>query len=391
MLCLAVALSLTTWFSATAITPELMKKWLLDESAIAWLTNGVQIGFVIGAFLASLFNLPDIYPLNRLMAISAAIASLTNATLLIDGGPHLAIATRMVTGFALAGVYPPALKLISTWFIVDRGLALGAAIGALTLGSALPHLFRVLSGTIDWHLVVTLSSGAALLGAIVFLVGTKEGPHPFAKATFSPKHIGEIVRNRTLVLVNLGYFGHMWELYAMWAWLLVYLRSAVEVGAIASSRIASFISFASISSGVFGCLLGGFAADRVGRPLTTAIIMAVSGACALGIGFVYDGPFWLLASVAILWGIFIIADSAQFSAMVTELGDRRFVGTALSMQMGAGFALTIVMIEVLPHFAAILGSWRWAFLVLVPGPLIGSISMLVLRRRLSLSSTGISG
>ncbi|EUB97840.1 major facilitator superfamily MFS_1 [Rhizobium sp. CF080] len=381
LLCLAVVLSFSCWFSANSIAPELKRAWSLSESAAAWLTNGVQIGFVIGALTASLFNLPDLIRMNRLMAASALLAALSNAALALEPGPTGAILCRMVTGFALAGVYPPALKLVSTWFISGRGLALAGVIGAITAGSSLPHLFRGMSSAVDWHNVVLLSSGATLVGAVVLLAFTREGPYPFGKALFDPRQIGRVLKDRNLLLVNGGYLGHMWELYAMWAWLLAYLTAALDKGGTGISSEASLLTFIAVASGVLGCFAGGVLSDRFGRTATTAGLMIVSGACALTIGFVFDGPFWLLALVVIVWGISIIGDSAQFSAAVTELADRNYIGTALSLQMGMGFALTIFMIWLMPHLAELLGGWRWAFVLLAIGPIFGAASMLILRRR----------
>jgi MFS family permease len=379
LLCLAVVLSLTTWFSATAILPELKQELALGASAEAWLTNGVQVGFVIGALAASLVNLPDLVRLGRLMAAAALVAALANATLLLHPGPGGVIAARIVTGAALAGVYPPALKLVATWFTRDRGLALGAVIGALTVGSALPHLFRAVSTALDWQPVVAAASVATATGALLFLLFAKEGPYPFGKAVFEPSRIGQVFREKPLLLANLGYLGHMWELYAMWAWLLAYTRAAFEAQAIGTAATASLSTFLVVASGILGCLLGGYLSDRIGRTVTTAGMILVSGSCALLMGFLFTGPLWLFMLVAIVWGVSVVGDSAQFSAAVTELADRRFVGTALSVQLGAGFALTVLAIWLTPRFADFIGGWRWAFLLLVPGPLLGAAAMLWLR------------
>jgi MFS family permease len=380
LLAVAVVLSLTTWFSATAITPELKREWHLSPFVLAWLTNGVQIGFVCGALSASLVNLPDIMGLNRLMGMSALLAAGANAFLLAQPGPTQAVVARIVTGFALAGVYPPAMKLVSTWFKRDRGLALGTVIGALTVGSSMPHLFRSLSHTVDWRFVVKTSTLATLVGAFLFLFFAHEGPYPFGRAIFNPRQAGAVFRDRNLLLANLGYFGHMWELYAMWAWLLVYVNEALAAQHWSSVNRASFLTFVAIGTGAFGCLIGGILSDRIGRTLTTAGMMLTSGACAIAIGFTFDGPRWLFLAILVVWGISVIGDSAQFSAMVTELADQRFVGTALSVQLGLGFALTVLAIWLIPRMADFLGSWRWTFLVLVPGPAVGASAMLLLRR-----------
>jgi MFS family permease len=380
LLSIAIVLSLTAWFSATSIMPELKREWNLSPFILAWLTNGVQIGFVCGALGASLVNLPDIVRLRTLMALSALLAAVANASLLLDHGPKGAVAARVVTGFALAGVYPPALKLVSTWFNRDRGLALGTVIAALTLGSSMPHLFRSLSGAVDWRFVVKTSTLTTLVGAVLFFFFAREGPYPFGRALFDPRQAGAVFRDRDLLLANLGYFGHMWELYAMWAWLLVYVSEALVAQRMSVLGRASLLTFVVIGTGAFGCILGGILSDRIGRTLTTAGMMIVSGACALAIGFAFDGPAWLFITILVIWGISVIGDSAQFSAMVTELADQRFVGTALSVQLGLGFALTVAAIWLMPRIADLLGSWRWAFLVLVPGPSIGASAMLLLRR-----------
>ncbi|HEX2146036.1 MAG TPA: MFS transporter, partial [Pseudorhizobium sp.] len=381
LLCACVVLSFSTWFSAAAIAPELAREWSLSAAAAGWLTNGVQLGFVIGALLASLFNLPDLIRMNRLMAGSAALAAVSNAALLFEPGPVVAVLCRLVTGFALAGVYPPALKLVSTWFVTGRGLAFAGVIGAITAGSSLPHLFRGVVSGIQWETVVVLASLASLLSVTGFLLFTREGPYPYGKALFDPRQIARVLRDRDVALVNLGYLGHMWELYAMWAWLLAYLSAALDGLAEGDASQASLLTFAAVAAGVLGCFAGGILSDRFGRTATTAGMMLASGTCALLIGFVFDGPQWLLVLVVVIWGITIIGDSAQFSAAVTELADRAYIGTALSLQMGMGFALTILMIWLMPHLAEWLGGWQWTFSILAIGPLIGATAMLVLRRR----------
>ncbi|UTH46402.1 MFS transporter [Loktanella salsilacus] len=381
LICLGVVGVMTTWFSATAIIPELVLDWGLSTSQAAWLTNAVQLGFVAGAMASSIVNLPDMVRMQTLMAVSALIACAANAALLLDPSPGGAIAARFVTGIALAGVYPPALKLMATWFLRGRGLALGFLIGALTLGSSMPHLFRALTAGIAWQAVVIATSLATLAAAILFATALREGPHGFGRATFDPRQCLRVFTQKPLMLVNLGYFGHMWELYAMWAWFLAFGTAAAQGGMTPFPfGSASMLSFVVVGSGVIGCILGGVLSDRIGRCLTTAGMMAVSAVCALLIGFTFDGPGWLLALVAIIWGISVIGDSAQFSAAVTELADQRFVGTAVTLQLGFGFALTVVAISIMPIVAEWLGGWQWSFAVLVPGPAVGAFAMMWLRR-----------
>ncbi|MEN3791286.1 MFS transporter [Fulvimarina sp. MAC3] len=380
LVCIAIVLALTVWFSATAVLPELNAVYALSPAESAWLTNGVQFGFVIGAVAASFVNLPDLVPVGRLIGFSATIAALANAALLIAPDPLVVIAARIVTGVALASVYPPAMKFISTWFKAGRGLALGAVIGALTLGSAAPHLIRALTAGLDWQAVILASSLMTFAGGMLFFVVAIEGPYPFSKATFSPKQLGQVIANRPLMLANLGYFGHMWELYAFWGWFLAYSAAALSEQGFDSPSLASLVTFAVIGVGAVGCIGAGYLADRVGRTTITIWMMAVSGACAALIGFTFDGPLWVFLAIAVVWGMAVVGDSAQFSACVTEVSDPRYVGTALTLQMGIGFALTVAAIWVTPLIADWLGSWRWTFLVLLPGPMIGITAMAMLKQ-----------
>jgi len=380
IICLGVVGVLATWFSATAVVPELIFVWHLSQGQAAWLTNAVQIGFVVGALFASVVNLPDIIRLHKLMAVSALLAALANGLLLLNPSAEVAIALRLLTGVFLAGVYPAALKVMSTWFIKGRGLALGFLIGALTLGSSMPHLFRAVVGNLDWQWVVAGASATSLLASVLFITMVREGPHAFGKASFNPRQCLQVFTSKPLLLVNLGYFGHMWELYAMWAWLLAFANAAAMHIVDFPFGSPSMFSFVVVASGAIGCVLGGVLSDRIGRCYTTMGMMLVSGSCALLIGFFFDGPAWLLACIAILWGMSVIGDSAQFAAAMTELADKNFVGTALALQLGVGFALTVLAISWMPVFVGWLGSWQWGFLLLVPGPFLGVLAMGMLRR-----------
>lgn len=371
----AVVLSLMTWFSATAVLPELTAHLGLTPPGAAWLTNAVQLGFAAGALGSSLLALGDIWPLTRFMAGSAILAGLANLLLLIDGGAALAVGARFLTGVALAGIYPPAMKFIATWFQQGRGFAMGTMVGALTLGSALPHLVRALGTGVPWQAVVLACTTGSFAAAVIFGWLLREGPHGFARASVDLSQIGQILRNRPVMLANAGYFGHMWELYAMWGWFLAY---AASTGGLTGG--ASALTFAVIAMGAPGCLAGGWLADRIGRCRTTALMMGISGLCALGIGAAYGGPAWLFALVALIWGFTVVADSAQFSAAVTELSDPRFVGASLAFQMGVGFAITIFVIWLTPLVAEAIGGWRWTFIILAPGPLLGALAMLRLYR-----------
>lgn len=377
--CLGVVLSMTTWFSATAITPALIRVFGLTLAGSSWLTNMVQLGFVVGALVSSIISLPDLVAPRRLMGIAGLVAALANLTLLWVPDASWLLLARFITGMALAGIYPPALKLISTWFVHGRGLALGAVIAALTLGSAFPNLVRALTHGLVWQDVVIAASLATVIGAAVLTLLAREGPFPFSKAVFDPRQVGAVLRNRPLALANLGYFGHMWELYAMWGWFLAFTTAALPGLGFTHIRDASLITFIVIAAGTIGALAGGHMADKIGRTATASVMLVVSGSCAIMICFAFTGPAWLFIAIAILWGMSVIGDSAQFSAMATEVSDPRYVGTALALQLGIGFALTIASIRITPMLAEIIG-WRWSFLILVPGPVVGIIAMMILRR-----------
>ena len=373
----ALVLSLTTWYSATAIVPELTLLMSLSLSQAAWFTNGVQAGFVFGALSLSLLSLLDIYKSSAIMAISACIAGIANAILILELGIALSLFSRFLTGVALAGIYPTVIKFIATWFKKGRGFAMGIMLSSLTLGSALPHLVRAIGVQFDWKLVIFMSSLACLTAAGLFAFVLQDGHHKFSKTKADLNQLGRIIKDRSLMLVNIGYFGHMWELYAMWGWFFVYAIAAKSTGL--GLENAALLTFSVIAAGAPGCVLGGWLADRIGRCYSTACLMFISGTCALTIGLCFNGPSWLFITIALIWGLTAVADSAQFSAAVTELSDKSMVGSALALQMGVGFAITIFVIWLLPVVAEHQGSWRWSFLILVPGPFLGALSMLLLR------------
>ncbi len=374
LLALSLVLSMSTWFSASAVVPQLRADWSLGDSAAAWLTIAVQLGFVAGALVSSIFNVGDVVSPRVVLLLGAMGAAGANALLAAADGVAVAIPLRAATGLFLAGVYPPALKLMATWFRRGRGTALGVVVGALTVGSAAPHLVNALGG-LDWHLVVFATSALTLAGGLVAFAGVPEGPFPFPRGVLDPRQAGLVFRNRGVRLASLGYFGHMWELYAMWAWFLVFYTAVLEERGGTAGAPAAYATFAVIASGGLGCWVGGILGDRWGRTRATAAMMAASGACALTIGLLRDAPLPLLVAVALVWGFTVVADSAQFSTLVTELAEQRYVATALALQLAAGFTLTVATIWLVPLVADAVG-WRWAFAVLAPGPALGVLAML---------------
>ena len=370
---------MTTWFSATAALPALRDAWSLSDSAAAWLTIAVQVGFVLGALTSAALTLSDILPPRRMILFGAIGAAGANALLLAADGPALAIPLRLATGFFLAGVYPPALKSMSTWFRVGRGTGLGILVGALTLGSAAPHLINGLGG-VDWRVVVLATTALTVIGGTIAEAAGSEGPWPFPRAVFDPRQARLAFTGRGVRLASLGYFGHMWELYAMWAWFVAFYAAVLAAhGASAPERAAAFATFGVIAAGGIGCWAGGVLGDRWGRTRTTALSMAISGGCALAIGHLVGAHPGIVLAIGLVWGFWVVADSAQFSTIVTEVADQRYVGTALTLQLAVGFLLTGATIWLVPALVERVG-WGWGFAALAPGPALGTLAMLALGR-----------
>jgi MFS family permease len=365
------------WFGVSAVAPQIASEWRLDEATTAWLTLAVQLGFVAGTLLSATLNLPDVISARHLFALCALLGAIANAVLAFAvSGVAVAIALRFLTGVFLAGVYPPGMKIIATWFKSGRGLALGVLIGALTLGKASPYLVNAF-GADDWRINVSLASIGAVLASVIVLRFVADGPYALPNQPFDITQITRVFANRGVRLANFGYFGHMWELYAMWAWAPVMIRSSVALSG-DSPRLAEAASFAVIGAGAIGCVAAGWVADRIGRPIVAASAMAASGACCILVGFLYGKAPLALLTVAVIWGATVVADSAQFSALVTEAADPRYIGTALTLQTCIGFLITTLSIRMMPVLVARVG-WEWAFAFLAPGPLLGIMAMMRLR------------
>lgn len=370
------------WFSASAVVPELEAEWSLTAGEAAWLTMSVQLGFVAGALLSAVLTLSDIWSPRWLFAGAATLgAGATAAIAAFATGPEAAIPLRFLTGMALAGVYPPGMKIMAGWFRERRGFAIGVLVGALTVGSAAPHLLRGLGGIGEWRFVLYLAAALAVAGGLLAAIGLRAGPYQAPAAPFDPGTIGRIVRDRGTMLANAGYFGHMWELYAVWTWIPLYLTESFrqDGSALTTPELAALLAFGTIAIGGAGAWLAGSAADRFGRTRVTSVSMVASGGCCLLAGLLFAAPLWIVGPLCLFWGFVIVADSAQFSACVTELAEGAYVGTALTLQTAIGFLLTTLTIRWLPEWQASWG-WEWAFVPLVLGPAVGTAAMLRLRR-----------
>lgn len=378
---LSVLFALSLWYSASVIVEELTNVWNLNAFGKAWVSAAVPIGFVFGAFISAYFGVADRYNPRKLFAISALSGAILNGLLIFADNAFIGILLRFLTGMTLAGVYPVAVKMLAQWFPSKRGLAIGILIAALTLGTSLPHVLLLFFTDVNWIMVILTSSILAFVAAFIIHYLLIDAPVKSGKTHFSFQLVKKVIKNKPVMLANYGYFGHMWELYAMWTWLPAFLSASfIYVSPSINPWASPLAAFLSIGvAGAIGCILGGIIADKIGRAYLTIIAMGVSAACSIAIGFTFGHSIWLPVLLSIVWGVFVIADSAQFSAAVSEYAEIEYVGTALTFQMCIGFLITIFSINMIPLLLDIF-SWKWIFSLLSIGPLLGIISMLSFRK-----------
>lgn len=378
LLLAAEVAALSTWFAANAAMAQIKLRYALGPFQESLLTSSVQAGYVVGTLVSAILTLPDRLDLRNMFFSCALVAAATTAALaIVPPTSPVAPLLRFITGASMAGLYPVGMAMVATWARGDLGLLIGILVGALTFGSATPHLAASLGG-LDWRIPVLASAVGALLAAL-FVRFVTLGPNRARAPAFRLSNALQGWRNKALRQANFGYFGHMWELYAMWAWIAAFLAASfADRYGPAPPLDAHLAAFIVIATGALGAFAGGWYADRLGRTLVTSAAMIVSGACCLVIGFMFGGPAWLVMLVAIVWGMSVIADSAQFSASVAELSDDSLRGSMLTLQTSIGFALTLVSIHLMPYVVEIVG-WRYAFCALAVGPALGVVAMLRLR------------
>jgi MFS family permease len=379
LLLLAEVAAMSLWFVSAAVLPDMLREAALSPLRQAALSSGVQAGFVIGALVSAVLGLADRFDPRRVFAAAAIGAGLINLTLLVDApGGVAAIAARVITGALLAGVYPVGMKIVVGWGEKDRGFLVGSLIGALVLGSASPHLIALIGGA-DWRVTVAIASAAAV-GAGLISLGVGLGPYHGVAARFDPHVITTAWTNRRVRLAYAGYIGHMWELYAMWAWIGVAAAASYHafMPTAQAEQLAKLTAFCAIGIGGFASAIAGRWADRIGKAEVAIIAMVMSGASALLAAATFGGPVWLTFLIVLIWGAAIVPDSAQFSALVADASPPHQAGSLLTFQTALGFALTFVTVQLTPVLASMLG-WPTVLAGLAIGPAFGIAAMLRLR------------
>jgi len=373
--------ALVLWFSATAVVPSISAEYPLSSQQISLFTSAVQAGFVVGTLASAMLGLADRLDPRRFFMMSALIAAAANSMMLwLEPGTLPVYIARFAIGMCMAGVYPVGMKMASTWADRDLGFLVAILVGALTLGSASPHLFNALGG-IDWRFTIAAASLSAVASGLLINF-VRLGPRQTAAPPFTPGLFAKAFREPAMRLANFGYLGHMWELYAMWAWIGLFLTASFSANAAGYdptilARVGTFVVIG--IGGFIGCLVGGRISDRYGRTALTMGAMTISGICALTVGLLFGAHPLLLGALCFVWGVTVVADSAQFSASVTELSPPGLTGTMLTVQTSAGFLLTLVTIHLMPLFVDYAG-WHFAFVPLAIGPFFGVWAMAKLRR-----------
>jgi len=364
------------WFVGNAILPDIQRSLNIQTNAPGDITSVVQLGFIAGTLIFAIFSIADRVTSAKVFFVSSLIAALSNVSIIWFAKNIAGLyVLRFVTGFFLAGIYPVGMKIAFSWFDRDLGKALGFIVGALVIGTALPHS---ISYKLPCEGVMLAVSAIAALGGLAMYWLVPDGPNLPAGARFAPMAIAAIFRSPDFRASSFGYFGHMWELYALWTFLPVYLSA--RAGADINGSSVSIWCFAIIGIGCLGCVGGGLLSRRYGSAKVAFVQLAASGLCCLLSPIVFWLPQSALFCFFIFWGMVVVGDSPQFSALNARYAPPHLVGSALTIVNCIGFTVTIISIQLLAGMQAILGA-QFLLLLLAPGPILGAIVLLPLIRK----------
>jgi predicted MFS family arabinose efflux permease len=358
------------WFAGNAVLPDLQSRLGLPDSALGHMISAVQLGFIAGTLVFALLAVSDRYSPRATFLACALLGAACNASAVL-AGEHMALllGTRFATGFFLAGIYPVGMKIASGWYRHDLGRALGFLVGALVVGTALPHLVRGLGQSMPWEAVMLSVSAIAVAGGVAMFALVPDGPYLTGAAKFDLRALATVFRSRGFRASSFGYFGHMWELYAFWAFVppLVAAHAARAGGPAVD---ISLMAFAVIAAGAIGCVAGGQLSLRFGSARVACAQLAASGLCCLLAPLLFHAGPLLFLPFLLLWGVVVVGDSPQFSALNARYAPADQVGSALTIANSIGFGISVVSIQLL-NAAASAVPVQALFLLLVPGPILG--------------------
>ncbi|MFK7985260.1 MAG: nitrate/nitrite transporter [Sandaracinaceae bacterium] len=359
------------WFAGNAVLSDLGPEWGLTDAALGTLTSSVQLGFIMGTLVFAILGIADRLSPRVVFFGCAVLAAVANAVPVLSfarpGGLATLVAARFLVGFFLAGIYPVGMKIAASWYRAGLGRALGLLVGALVMGTAFPHLLRAGGSALPWSDILLGVSALATLGGAALFFAVPEGPHLRSRSAFDPAAILRVFGERRFRAAALGYFGHMWELYAFWA-LVPALVVALGV------RDGPLMSFLVIGSGALGCVGGGLVSARFGSARVAAAQVLISGVMCVVSPLLFVLPAPVALGLVFVWGIAVVGDSPQFSTLTAKTAPPERVGTALTIVTSVGFLLTVPSIQLLAWAVDTLGP-QWAFLVLAPGPGLALVSL----------------